>query len=253
MYRFIGLYYEKTGENKMKKKAKCPDNFGIDWRVNSVEYYSRKVKAFFEKGYDVNTRNRYGQTLLMLLVNREIEELAQLVIAKGADVNAKDKKGVTPLMIAVSSGEKNIYQTLLSNGADIKEADKFGRSVLMWAVGNNADEEIIQDLLSKGADINRKDKNGFTPLMIAVRSGNERLVEMLIKNGADVTIKDKNNRTALDLACTLPLFQENLKEIIDTIMKVPQARLALKLQAREENKRSLLDRIFHRNRSNVRA
>ena len=230
----------------MKKKVRCSDDFGIDWRVNSPEYYLRKVKTFFEKGFDVNTRNKYGQTILMLLVNRGIEELAQLVIVKGADVNAKDKKGVTPLMIAVCSDEKNLYQTLLSNGADIKAVDKFGRSVLMWAVQNNADEEVVQDLIDKGADINGKDKKGFTPLMIAVCSGNERFVEMLIKEGANVTMRDKNNRTALDLACSLPLFQENHRAIVDLIMKVPQARLALKLQAREENRKGWFKHIFCR-------
>lgn len=95
-----------TGENKMARKLRCPDSFGFDWRVEVPDYYARRVNSFLNR-FDVNTKNRFGQTLLMLLVNKGIEELVQLVISKGANVNEADKRGVTPLMIAVGANDKS--------------------------------------------------------------------------------------------------------------------------------------------------
>ena len=218
----------------MARKLRCPDSFGFDWRVEVPDYYARRVNSFLNR-FDVNTKNRFGQTLLMLLVNKGIEELVQLVISKGANVNEADKRGVTPLMIAVGANDKSIYQALLSKNADIMAEDKFDRSVLIWAIENRSDEEIIKDLIDRGAQINPTYKKGFfflnkkriTPLMAAVRSGNEKIVKMLIERGADVTLKDrlgKKGRTALDFAYALPIFQNNTKDIVDILSKAPQIR-----------------------------
>lgn len=44
-------------------------------------------------GADVNARDRYGDTLLLIALSQCFDNTARLLISKGADVNYKDRNG----------------------------------------------------------------------------------------------------------------------------------------------------------------
>lgn len=48
------------------------------------------VKSMLEKGVDVNARNKYGQTALILAAARGHFDVVKLLLEKGADLRARD-------------------------------------------------------------------------------------------------------------------------------------------------------------------
>jgi ankyrin repeat protein len=80
----------------------------------------------------------------------EIECLRRL-LAAGADINARDRYGQTALMIAARKGESSVVRFLLKNGAGLDYTAKYGLSAMMLAViGGHAD--IVRALVEAGAD-----------------------------------------------------------------------------------------------------
>ncbi|HEY2839049.1 MAG TPA: SMI1/KNR4 family protein [Pirellulales bacterium] len=56
-----------------------------------------RVEEYLAEGGDVDTRNRYGQTLLMAAAIYRWPKIVQVLLAHSANVNARDRKGRTPL------------------------------------------------------------------------------------------------------------------------------------------------------------
>jgi len=101
------------------------------------------VKTYINNGGDVNVKNKYGVTALVLA--RRTVEIAKLLLDAGADVNAKNKWGETPLMWA---RDAEIAKLLIDAGADVNARDDHGFTALMWACSN---VEIKKLLKSHGA------------------------------------------------------------------------------------------------------
>lgn len=77
------------------------------------------------------------------------------------DVNAKDTYGITPLMLAVSNGHTEVVQALIDAGAHVEAKNRYGDTALMKAAleGNTA---LVQKLIVAGADpnvLNEKHEN----------------------------------------------------------------------------------------------
>ena len=134
---------------------------------------------------DVNAKDEYGNTLLMLASFQSDPDIAAFLIAKGADVNARDESGQTPLHCVASSGYVQFAQTLLDNGAKVNAQETNGYTPLYWAES----KEMVKLLLKNGAKVNIRNAGGWTPLHIALMSPNHaklEVVELLIQYGADV-------------------------------------------------------------------
>jgi ankyrin repeat protein len=59
---------------------------------------TESLKAFLDKGMDVNIKNHYGCTALSFAVDKGNQEAVDLLLKKGADPNLKDSfYGETPL------------------------------------------------------------------------------------------------------------------------------------------------------------
>ena len=70
------------------------------------------VKAMVKAGYDINARNRHGDTVLHYVMKNGNSEMAVYLIKKGADVNIANDKQVTPAQIAVEKGLDEILAFL---------------------------------------------------------------------------------------------------------------------------------------------
>jgi ankyrin repeat protein len=80
----------------------------------------------------------------------DVECLRRLLTA-GAEINARDRYGQTALMIAAHQGKSSVVRLLLENGAALDYTAKYGLSALMLAViGGHAD--IVRALVEAGAD-----------------------------------------------------------------------------------------------------
>jgi ankyrin repeat protein len=168
------------------------------------------VKILLEEGADVNAKDKYGRTALMIAseygkrglerkyqtegpnlvgglnTHYETAKVVKVLIENGADVNAQDDDGDTPLSNALYQRHMEIIKELIKNGADVNIKVDNGRTPLHiasdWLGLQNP--EIIEILISKGADINARDNDGKTPLSLAKKGGRTEVAEILRKHGA---------------------------------------------------------------------
>ena len=131
------------------------------------------VEMLLGNGADINTKDRYCQTGLILAVINDHNDIVETLLAKGADVNAKDHNDRTALVHACIEGRKEIVETLLSNGADINARTENGNTALIFAVQSDK-REMVEALIAKGVDMNASGTVlGHTALTFAVRLRSE--------------------------------------------------------------------------------
>ena len=194
----------------------------------------RAVRELLRQRADVNTAQPDGSTMLMLAVERNHTEIADLLIRAQANVNAANEYGATalfvasanghvalirrllegkanpnapllsgetPLMAAVDNGHLDAASTLLERGAEVNAKETNGnQTALMWATANKS-PALVQLLLDRGADVHARSKGGFTPLLFAAQQGDVESGRILLQAGADVNERsDKDRKTALIIA-----------------------------------------------------
>jgi ankyrin repeat protein len=138
-----------------------------------------KVKAFIQKGIDVNTKV-HGCTPLHCAARYGHKEVAELLIAKGADINAKDTRGRTPIDLAINQGRKEIAKLLLSKSGDFS----------LHTAAYIGDLQRVEKFIDGGANVDAKDQKGQTALHYAAKAGQIAVAKLLIANGANVNAGD---------------------------------------------------------------
>ena len=164
---------------------------------------------------EIERRDRYGQTPLLLAAECCLEEIALTLIAFKADVTAQDNEGGTALHYAVSEGNQaKLVEALLKAQADVNVQNKRGETPLHVAaqrkvVDYDEDAKVAKErlkvakLLLKKADLRLVDEQGRTSLHHAVEADNYSLVKLLAKNTPSVP--DHKGQTPLLLANSLKI------------------------------------------------
>lgn len=78
----------------------------------------RTIRDLLKEGSDVDARNRYGQTALMLAAHAGYGEVVEILIAHQANLNITAKFGLSALMLAIIAGHTEVARILLEAGAD---------------------------------------------------------------------------------------------------------------------------------------
>lgn len=110
-------------------------------------------------------------------------QTARTLLAQGTDIDSRDRYGQTALMLAAHSGHREIVETLIAHRADLNVTAKFGLSALMLAiVAGHAETAIL--LAKAGADQSLRGSGapGFadkTAADLAVERDMHELAEML--------------------------------------------------------------------------
>ena len=105
-------------------------------------------------------------------------------LACGGDVNDKDSYGLTALMMAVCKRHNSIVKLLLEQPAvKTNEKSNYGHTALHYAVAGNNAEGARMLLLHPGFNsANLTDNFGETALMVAVSRGNKEVLLELVKH-----------------------------------------------------------------------
>lgn len=79
----------------------------------------RAVLDLLGRGAEVDARDRYGQTALMLAAHAGHGEVVAALVAHRANLDITAKFGLSALMLAVVAGHADVARLLAAAGADI--------------------------------------------------------------------------------------------------------------------------------------
>ena len=122
---------------------------------------------------DIDSKDEYGNTLLLLACQYRCEDLVRIMLNKGADANALNSSGACCLHFACyrESASINVAKILLKSGADPDVAEStFGCTPLHYCAGTG-DVDFCKLLLSYGAQINALDYYNYTCVDYATEAG----------------------------------------------------------------------------------
>ncbi len=177
-----------------------------------------RIRTLIDQGADVNAKNKYGDTSLIIAARMGSNETVKVLLEKGADVHIRSTNTTnvvnsinswTPLICAVQRNHNNnaepirqnidIINALLAKGADLEARTNDGRTALFLSV-SDGNTVIAQYLMDKGADVNVKlattdGYDGYTPLLYAAQydRGRNPVMLSLLAKGADVNVRGKSN------------------------------------------------------------
>ena len=167
-----------------------------DLEESVIRGNSTDAIALINRGVDINTVDKAGNSLITQAVVRDMPELVDFLIKRRARLNVRNRNGETALSMAAYTGQLNYVQRLVEAGAEV---DFYGWAPLLYAA-YNGHTAIVEYLLKRGADINAKTENGLTALFFAARFGHIETIKVLLKNNADPTVVSENMETAVDWA-----------------------------------------------------
>ena len=188
------------------------------------------IRDLLNKGANVNVRDRYGKTVLMVLLRHEhnsagrFYDVLKLLVKAGANVNARDKEGKTALMYAsIYNSSIYILDLLLDSGANANARDREGKTALMLMYIHRYYSS--KSTLFKKTNVNIQDINGMTALMFLCKRNNNNYtwdLRELFDQGANVDIQDKEGHTAFYYARDKPailkiLYAKRYKNIYDSM------------------------------------
>eukprot|EP01038_Epipyxis_sp_PR26KG_P009321 gene9321-12558_t len=130
---------------------------------------------------DIDSKDEYGNTLLLLACQYRCEDLVRIMLNKGANPNAVNQSGACCLHFACyqESASYQITKILLQNGANPDVAEStYGCTPLHYCAGTG-DIEFCKLLLSYGAQIDAVDFYNYTCVDYAREAGMNDLAYIL--------------------------------------------------------------------------
>ncbi len=114
----------------------------------------------------------------------DVPVIMAMLIKAGANVNERNEFGSTVLIIAASRGRNQLVDILLRSGAEINATVEGSVLTALACAVERGHTETVRLLIDAGADFETKDKSGNTPLMIAKSKGYQEIVKLLADAGA---------------------------------------------------------------------
>jgi ankyrin repeat protein len=173
-----------------------------------VRRYSKVIEKLLELGAKTETRDKNGDTALLLAVRRGNGSIVQLLISPGApngnrvDIDAGGGIYPTALHEAAVLGNRYLVNRLLLAGANVNQEGGVFNTALCAACCIE-DDGTVGLLLENGADITLSGGQFPNALSCAVYSESMSLVDTLMAAGvgiAEINAQDKQGRTAVHIA-----------------------------------------------------
>ncbi|MEO1083397.1 MAG: ankyrin repeat domain-containing protein [Acidobacteriota bacterium] len=186
--RFLGELQNAAGgaEAFQDRAPELAEHLARAWPSRAV------CGALLDAGADLEARDQYGSTPLLVAVGHGADGLVGWLLDRGAEIHVEDEHGDTPLREAVERGHIAIAERLLKAGA-------LPIDVLTPAAAAGS-EPMIELLLRHGADPNEESDLVEAPLHAAARYGQVAAVGLLLHAGARADTVNPYGETALHLA-----------------------------------------------------
>lgn len=181
--------------------------------------YTQAVKLLLDKGFTINSKNKYGTTLLAYAAQGDYEgkiskiETVDFLLQLGADPN--ESCGAA-LVNAASRGDVAVIEALLKKGAQV---NLFGCGSALGQAVFGKKVAAAKILIEAGADLLNASNphSDGNPLMVATKNGDLEMVRLLIEKGFPVNAKARDGSTALISA--IRNFDNSKFEIVKFLLK----------------------------------
>jgi excisionase family DNA binding protein len=172
-----------------------------------------QAQVLIQDGVDVNARDAFGRTPLIIAASQGHTQVVQVLLEQGADPSIRDSVGTTALIAAEARGYERIVSLLRASSkekgaAEVRPLNRDhnppadSRMSLQRAV-DQGDVRHVNALISSGADVNARTEDGWSPLMMATIKGYAEVVRALLIKGADPDARNKKGWTALMFAVSM--------------------------------------------------
>jgi uncharacterized protein len=164
-----------------------------------------KINALAKFGTNLNARDGFGRTALMVAVHLKHLGAAQALIKAGADLNALDSERYDMVTIAAVANNLPMMRLAIASGGDAKLMTSPYDGTALIASAHLGHVEIVRDLIKAGAPLDHINNLKWTALIEAIVLGDggtnhQLIVQDLINAGADINLADGKGDTPLSLA-----------------------------------------------------
>ena len=195
--RIVKILVEKTINSEDLLKAL---QVAIEHKKASI------VEMLLKSGVRVDFLNSLDDTILDWLARRHSRSEPNLevvnLLMKYCDIDTKNKKGETPLILAVKKGKNQLARIFLQNKALLYRArldkkDNEDRTAL-WHACNLENKEMVSLLIEHGSDLIAAQKEGwFTNPLSLVRAKGFKDIEEIMCKALQEQEKTKKDSTCL--------------------------------------------------------
>ena len=159
----------------MLDKGVLPDNPGQYGLLHSAAEngFLDEICTMLETEVDVDVKDDYGYTPLMLAANKGRVDVVELLYRNRADVNVRSNRGWTAVMMATKNNDKKMISLLLQNGAIlagsaltnvINQDEKGAYTIETDVFGIGQSEELCQFIISEMEESLNVNPNPRIPL-----------------------------------------------------------------------------------------
>lgn len=229
-------------KNKYQEFLNYTDSNKKTSLLYAIENKNNEVSEYLiNMGSDINILTSEKDNLLLLATEKDLNaNVIKLLIEKGLDVNSISKDGNSPLCYASFNGNKEVVKLLISKNANVNNINGFKNSPLLLAsffektdlktnydeiisilIENKADTNILNNnsdslisLVIENSDVstldkiinkikydkNTLDKEGNNLFLIASKKGNDAILEELLKRGYSIDSENYNGDNGINLA-----------------------------------------------------
>lgn len=185
-----------TKQNISAKDSSGNTPLHIAIKLNAPVDY---IKYLIDTGADVNGRNKDGDSVLYLAVQKNLRKVGDLLLEKNADIFATNTQNYSPLRLALEKGGD--IQDWLITSQTLNTTDGSGNTPLHYAAEWKLNSAML-GLIEKGAKINAINANGESALFSAVKGDSSSTIHILVENGA---VTDSRDNLARDHLGNTPL------------------------------------------------
>ncbi|XP_066553163.1 transient receptor potential cation channel subfamily V member 5 isoform X2 [Amia ocellicauda] len=165
--------------------------------ANSDQVDLQFLERVITDGADVNSADRYGQTVLHEISRAWNVDVMRFFVERGADVRRADSYGVTPLHVAAALDYTEMVEYLIQREADIgARTSRDLQTPLHFGAKNDA-VRAVRLLLKHGAHIGARDYKERTPLQLAANMDRSEAARTLMELGADVGVQDSDGQLCI--------------------------------------------------------
>lgn len=189
-----------TGKTLLFNGANVNITSLITSMIAALQSQLRTTQALLNAhGVNTDTQNHNGTTALYMAAALGEDDVVKAFIQKGANVNVIANYGWTPLMVAAGRGHLTIVQALLSAPQIDIDAKKIDGATALIVTAALDKDDVVKALIDHRANVNITDNYGWSPLMFAAEKGHLTIMQALLDKNADTKQTNKAGMTVFNI------------------------------------------------------